>query len=588
MKRPVHPGKYRFDIDGLRAIAVLAVIAFHFGYLPNGYLGVDVFFVISGFLITGIIYDQMMGDGFSLMRFYIRRTRRIIPLTIFVSLIALLVGAGTMLPDDMENLAQSVVATLFFSNNILQAITTQNYWDVANEYKPLMHTWSLGVEEQYYLLYPFIFVLVGKKRVAWLLPILAIIGAISFGLCLMPFQEFKEFYYIVFRFWELAAGGVAAIMLGKRQLIHRYTLLPIILLATLFFVPIDSIEREWLLLATVLLTTAALESANDRDRLTAFVLQNQLAVAIGKISFSLYMWHQPILAFSRYLWVQELRSSHLALVLLFTVAFSLASYWLVEQPFRNRRIVSTQRLLVTLAIAFCITGGSAWSVYYQGGVLRDIPELDIRRGEAGAGVHAKYNSRVHEYDIEFSSKDKLKVLVVGNSFARDWVNVLLESRFAADLELSYVSDPYSHKSLSRRAQAANIVFVSTPSRDAVESLEIPVEKLWAVGTKNFGASNGVFYNYQGSDYYEQRTRMESRYLGENEMMDSEWGDRYLNLVEKVLANDNTVPIFTPSRHFISQDCRHFTKSGAQYFASLFEQDLAPIFAESSCAAAADR
>lgn len=137
-------GTYRNDIDGLRAIAVLAVIVFHFGYLSNGFLGVDIFFVISGFLITGIIYKEINDNRFSIINFYLRRIRRIIPLALFVSLVALIIGIATMLPDDLENLAQSVIATNLFSNNVLQAITVKNYWDLVNEYKPLMHTWSLG------------------------------------------------------------------------------------------------------------------------------------------------------------------------------------------------------------------------------------------------------------------------------------------------------------------------------------------------------------------------------------------------------------------------------------------------------------
>ena len=154
---------YRKDIDGLRALAVLPVIIFHLGYMPNGYLGVDVFFVISGFLITGIIYREVLENRFSILNFYLRRTRRIIPLVSFICVFSLLIGCFFMLPDDLENLAQSVIATNFFSNNILPVITTKNYWDILNEFKPLMHTWSLGVEEQYYLFYPLIFVFLAKK-----------------------------------------------------------------------------------------------------------------------------------------------------------------------------------------------------------------------------------------------------------------------------------------------------------------------------------------------------------------------------------------------------------------------------------------
>ncbi|MGV4462924.1 acyltransferase family protein [Ornithobacterium rhinotracheale] len=137
--------KYRIDIDGLRALAVISVIAFHFGFLPNGYLGVDIFFVISGFLITSIAYNEVQNDKFSVAKFYERRIRRIIPLLLVVTTISLFLGMLLMLPGDLENLAQAAVASNLSANNILMMITSSDYWNVTNEYKPLMHTWSLGI-----------------------------------------------------------------------------------------------------------------------------------------------------------------------------------------------------------------------------------------------------------------------------------------------------------------------------------------------------------------------------------------------------------------------------------------------------------
>ena len=160
--------RYRKDIDGLRAIAVAAVIVFHLGFAATGFLGVDVFFVISGYLITGIVLDDIARGRFTFADFYRRRVRRILPLSLITSLVALLLGTLVMLPDDLENLAQSVVATNLFSNNILQAITTRNYWDIVNEYKPLMHTWSLGVEEQFYLFWPLILIFASRFLRDWL------------------------------------------------------------------------------------------------------------------------------------------------------------------------------------------------------------------------------------------------------------------------------------------------------------------------------------------------------------------------------------------------------------------------------------
>ena len=156
--------KYRTDIDGLRAIAVISVILFHLKYISNGYLGVDVFFVISGYLITSIIYKEVESNSFSILKFYEKRIRRIIPLVLFTSFVAFILGLFFMLPDDLENLSQAVFASNFSVNNILMRITSSDYWAIKNDYKPLMHTWSLGIEEQFYLFYPFIFFfLKGKK-----------------------------------------------------------------------------------------------------------------------------------------------------------------------------------------------------------------------------------------------------------------------------------------------------------------------------------------------------------------------------------------------------------------------------------------
>jgi peptidoglycan/LPS O-acetylase OafA/YrhL len=148
---------YRPEVDGLRALAVVPVILFHAGVpgFAGGFVGVDVFFVISGYLIASIIYDEILEQRFSMVTFLERRARRIIPALYAVLLVSLPLGWFFMLPDNFENLGQSVVATVGVSNNILLWLTS-GYWDLANEYKPLLHTWSLGVEEQFYLVFPLI------------------------------------------------------------------------------------------------------------------------------------------------------------------------------------------------------------------------------------------------------------------------------------------------------------------------------------------------------------------------------------------------------------------------------------------------
>jgi len=572
--------KYRDDINGLRALAVIVVILFHFGVLPKGFLGVDVFFVISGFLITGIIYKELVEGRFSIINFYLRRTRRIIPLALFISFIALIVGIFTMLPDDLENLAQSVIATSFFSNNILQAITTKNYWDVINEYKPLMHTWSLGVEEQFYFLYPFVLLLLGKKGIKWILPVLSVAALASLSLYFLPYSDFQKFYLIFFRFWEIAAGGILAVALKNRLIVHKVSVLFVVGLFVLLCFDLPFLSVQAALILTVLFTLGILATANEKNVLSSIILENRLMVIAGKISFSLYMWHQLLLAYVRYFWAQELHISHLIVVAVLTTLLSLVTYYLIEQPFCNKNRVSTRTLFVTLGLLFILTNGSSFYIFTHAGVLKDLPELGIAKENAERGIHSKYNGRNRAYDKNFESTDKTKVLVIGNSFARDWINVLLESKFSDRLEIAYIAEPDQNADLELRANQADVIFYSTPKINFPQQLGIPESKLWAIGTKNFGTSNGIFYNYRGEGYYQQRTAMEKGYLEKNEELLEGWGGRYIDYIAKVIDANQRVPVFTPTHQFISQDCRHFTKAGAIYFAKLLEKDLEMMLRQS--------
>ncbi|THB73266.1 MAG: acyltransferase [Gammaproteobacteria bacterium] len=569
---------YRDDIDGLRAIAVLSVIFFHFGFLPNGYLGVDVFFVISGYLITGIIYNELNEKRFSIVNFYLRRTRRIIPLALFICLVSLVVGIATMLPDDLENLAQSIVATNLFSNNILQAITTKNYWDIANEYKPLMHTWSLGVEEQYYFLYPLLLLFIGKKRRTWILPLLIILTICSFGLSFSSYSDYVKFYHIPFRFYELSVGGIAAIYLNNKLFTHKFSSVFVIGLIVILFFNFSFMPNQNILLPiTVLITLCIIASSNEQSKLSSLIFKNKLMSYLGVISFSLYMWHQVLLAFTRYFITQELELFHVIMIFIITMLLSVLSFTFIEQPFRNKNKINTKNLLLTLSIAFIVINSISLYIYSKAGVLKNIPELDITAEDATRNLHSKYNSKIYTYDRNFSTVNKIRVLVIGNSFARDWANVLLESRYANKLTISYIYDPFSHKELISRAQDADIIFYSTAKKIDIINLGIDESKLFVVGTKNFGSSSGIFYNHYGSDYFKQRTLMEKGYLEKNNKMFEEWGNKYIDYIAKVINEEKTVPVFTPDNKFISQDSRHFTKAGALYFAQLFDTKLGSIF-----------
>jgi peptidoglycan/LPS O-acetylase OafA/YrhL len=572
---------YRKDIDGLRAIAVLAVILLHMGFLPNGYLGVDVFFVISGYLITKIAYKEVNENNFSIINFYLRRIRRIIPLVLVVVTIALILGLFLMLPDDLENLSQSVIATNFFANNILQLITTHNYWNIINEFKPLMHTWSLGVEEQFYIIFPIIFLVCKKEKVKWIVPIFIFLTLLSLVLYFTVKDDSVKFYSIQYRFFELSFGSLGAILFSNKKTNNWLQL--IFTLGLLLVLLFDfGLSDDVKLFATLFTTLGILLVGSSDNNMFAMLLENKVMVWIGKISFSLYMWHQLVLAFVRYFISNKFDVLTSSLLFLVILALSFFSYFFIEQPFRDKNRIKTRTLLYSVSILFILSTAVSFYIYRNAGVIRDVPELDIKKNEIYVKMHESYNSRVFNLDKNFTSDNKVKVLIVGNSFARDWANVLLESKYKDSIEISYLVNLDSSQDAKRRLNEAKYIFFSILDLEKfkVEQKKygIDVSKVWNVGTKSFGSNNGIFYNKRNSpDYCIQRTSVENQFLKINAQMKNQWKDRYIDIMGIVIDNENTMPVFTDDCKFISHDCTHFTQNGAKHFSKLLETKLNLIF-----------
>lgn len=572
---------YRKDIDGLRAIAVLAVILFHLGYLPNGYLGVDIFFAISGYLITKIVYNEAIEYRFSIINFYLRRIRRIIPLVLFTTMISLIIGAFVMLPDDFENLSQSVLATNFFSNNILLLITTGNYWDIVNDYKPLMHTWSLGVEEQFYLFYPIIFLLFNGKRSRYILAVICTLAIISLLLFTFSSNEASKFYSIQFRFFEMALGGMAAIFFRDKAVNAKFAILPTILVLAILIFDFH-IPSDLRLIIVVVASIGLLVIENNRNKLIEILLENKIMVGIGKISFSLYMWHQIVLAYTRYFIIEHIGIKESIILFTIIILLSIFSYFAIEQPFRDKKRINTKMLLTVTGIFFIIITSSSFYLYYIGGIIRDVPELEIYKagnnmntGSKERNIHIAYNAKIYDLDKNFTENDKIKVLIIGNSFARDFANVLLESKFKSTIEISYVYDIKNRNDINERIKKSRIVFFSdldlNQFTDIKQKINIDTTKVWVVGTKNFGTNNGIFYNKRKErNYYDLRTAISSKFIIRNDLLKTQWGAKYIDLIGVLIDNEGKVPVFTPDRKFISQDCTHLTEAGAKYVAQILK------------------
>ena len=574
---------YRDDLDLLKGFAIIAVVLYHMGISSCGYLGVDVFFAINGFLIMPKVIREVADGRFRYLSFLEKRVVRLLPLLLLASACSLLVGYWGMLPDDYENLSSSVVASNFFSNNILAAITTADYWDIVNDYKALMHTWYIGILFEFYLLLPPVVMLVkglsSRCRFSFDKAVtLTIIGLTmaSFACYLNPAASVGDrFYLLHYRFFELAGGGLAGMWLSHHRQGRLYDCrwlsgLALILLLLVINSVVSTVPKMVLLPLSVGLTTLLLLSANCRSRLFTTLIQTRVFCLLGMMSYSIFIWHQPVLAFYRYFVSNELTPLFILIFLVAVLALSYLTYRWVEQKVK----VSLPTRIITLT-AFVLINAAALGIYLHAGVVRDIPELYVSMDDVHRNIHGEYVDRIYSYDQDFpASNGRLNVLVVGNSFARDWANILLESAMADRINLSYFFQDkvlLFDKLHLERVRQADYIFIHnwkhTVPDDVWASLK-PGAEVWGIGTKSFGESNGIFYkNRHRPDYFQQTVKVKPYFIRLNNEMKAEWHDKYIDLLTPALvSNDGEVAVFSPDKKFISQDTRHLTKGGAEFYA----------------------
>ena len=423
---------YRPDIDGLRAVAVIAVILFHLNanWLPGGFLGVDIFFVISGYLIGGILYRELSTGTFSLKRFYLRRMRRILPAFFAVVVFTLIVGAQLMVPgsDEWNTARSSAKWSVFFGGNFFSALNT-DYFAPTVEVQPLNHLWSLAVEEQFYFIYPLIlWAIMGIiKRI---LPpasssltrcvnvVLTALAIASFALAFLPISlhgtALVPYYLPHLRFGELLIGAILAVAVAQGNLQPSTKTatfvgsLSILVLIACLILPFPNTTPWFPGFAAALpcIASAGIIYAGARPYWFASALSHRAVVFVGKISYSLYLWHWPLLAFAHYALGRELSNTVLATAALLIVLLSLASYYLIEQPLRHLQWSFGRTGLVYYLLPTLLVAG----LYMQGRTTPDEMRPYVQRGSLNVG------------ELNFAYKtigDSLaenNILIIGNSY----------------------------------------------------------------------------------------------------------------------------------------------------------------------------
>lgn len=433
---------YRPEIDGLRAIAVLPVILFHagIGLFSGGFVGVDVFFVISGYLITTIILNDLKQDKFRIVKFYERRARRILPSLFFVTFCCVPFAYLALSPNELVNFGRSLVAVPTFLSNVL-FWSERGYFGGAAELKPLIHTWSLAVEEQFYLVFPIILIFFWYQLRKWTgsFILLTILCSLYISWFLTDLHFETAFYLPFARAWELMIGAAAAFY-GKRlaNLGNQYSSILSISGITLIFYAIFNFDATTAFpgYAAVLpvFGTFLIIIAGPSKNLVNSILAKPWLVSIGLVSYSLYLWHQPIFVFLRHLNF----SDYIIIVgIPLSLILSLFSYKFIETPFRDKSQFSMKNIFIYSALASLVSIVLGMTLIYNDGFLNRYTEADQKILKQFVDQGNYNQTRFDQLEMRtFDKNSKRRILVIGDSYAKDLINVMYEGRIDTVIQFS--------------------------------------------------------------------------------------------------------------------------------------------------------
>ncbi|MBB3396888.1 acyltransferase family protein [Rhizobium sp. BK060] len=372
--------EYQAYIDGLRAVAVSSVVLFHAfpGKLPGGFVGVDVFFVISGYLITGIIISALQTKDFSLTSFYARRVKRIFPALFLVLFSSAVLGWFILFPDEYSALGRYIFSGGAFISN-LALWRDAGYFDTASSFKPLLHLWSLGIEEQFYIFWPLVLMAswkLGKRSL--ILTTAILLGSLAWCVYLTPIDKTAAFYSPISRVWELIVGALLAQCLPiyrsrqitalKRQItINIAATVGSLLLVVAVFRFDGNMDFPGAIALLPTAGTALIIASGPTSWVARYVLSIRFVVAVGLISYPLYLWHWPIIVFSKIVLANDLSRLHIVLAIVASFAMAILTYLLIEKPIRFGRVRSEASKVVTLSTAVAFLSILGLAIHHMGG-----------------------------------------------------------------------------------------------------------------------------------------------------------------------------------------------------------------------------
>lgn len=439
---------YRPEIDGLRAIAILPVMFFHagFSFLSGGYVGVDIFFVISGYLITTLILVEKEAGNFILANFYERRARRILPALTFVVLVCLPIAYYSMMPTELKEFSQSLIAVSLFSSNIFFWLKT-GYFMTAAELKPLLHTWSLAVEEQYYLLFPLLIALTWRYKKWVVLTLLFILGFASLALAQWRVVDHpgSTFFLLPTRLWEILIGSFVSFFLFYESRWRSYYLslpsfvyqllsllgMTLILVSIIYFDDRTPFPSFYTLIPTV--GTSLVVLFASEKTFVHKILSFKYLVGIGLISYSAYLWHQPIFAFARLISIKLPDDRQVFFLGILSLALAYLTWKYIEVPFRDRKKITRNRIFQFSLISLIIMVGIGSYGYLNQGFGNRLALNKMSYAELDLTTQPNFGlNKICDYESlelleQCETSDTPEILVWGDSYAMHLIPGILAS-----------------------------------------------------------------------------------------------------------------------------------------------------------------
>jgi peptidoglycan/LPS O-acetylase OafA/YrhL len=536
---------YRPEIDGLRAIAVGAVILYHaqitiLGHQPfkGGFIGVDIFFVISGYLITSIILKELITTGtFSFKHFYERRVRRILPALLFVMLVSLPFAWMYLLPSSFVDFSKSILYSLGFSSNFYFHYSGQIYGAESGLLKPFLHTWSLSVEEQFYILFPIVLLVTFKYFRKYLINILILGFVISLGLADWGSRNHSSFNFYVLptRGWELLAGSILAyfeIILGHRSKNKTLNLiLPSIGLflighSILFFN--DKMFHPSFYTLSPIIGVCLIIWFSNKDELITKILSTKLFVGVGLISYSLYLWHYPIFAFAK---IENIKifENNIYIYIFFSLVLSIFSFYVIERPFRNSKHRFKKQFIIISIITITIIVFTTTIIKF-GGFIERIDERLLYENFDGRKkyknifdkCHKKFDIKSDEFCKFGNFENNKNLYLVGDSHA---VTLLF------DLKEKLNNKEYNLISMTRPGHIFKIDTIS----DEITYQQKRLNKLNEI--KN---SIVVLFSWYNANFTEERFKKNKYFEFDLEVKS------YSKFFENLIENNNQIFFIKPN------------------------------------------